>query len=154
MWGVRVLLKFMMLLLVAAFVGLFFVKGPGGEPVLSVDDFTPELPDVESEAPGQPEKVYRWQDENGVWQFSNQPQDAVIADALGETVEYDGNINTIPAIQAPPASASSSKSPTSQLSIPTTVSGEQAQQMMDTVNNLQQTVDERKAEMDRLTGGN
>ena len=36
----------------------------------------------------------------------------------------------------------------------TTVSGDQAQRVIDTVANFQQTVDDRKAEMDKLTGNN
>lgn len=148
------MLKIMVLLLIAAFAGLFFINGPDGEKVLTLDDFKPELPEVGSQqTPSTPEKVYKWQDENGVWQFSNQPRD----ESMGETVEYDGNINTMPAVDtsvlARQASQESS-SGASALNIPagiTTVSGSQAQQMMDTVTNLQGTVDDRKAELDQLS---
>ena len=72
---------------------------------------------------------------------------------MGETVEYDGNINTMPATDTSILSKRDNATAPS-LNIPsgvTSVSGDQAQQMMDTVNNLQGTVDERKAELDRLT---
>lgn len=144
------MIKVMFFLLFLAFAGLFFIDGPSGKPVLTIDDFKPDLSAVETEQPAAPAKVYKWQDENGVWQFSNQPQDAT----LGETVEYDGNINTMPAVEASRSTSAGSKP---KLSIPsglTTVSGDQAEQMMDTVNNLQQTLDERKAELDRLGAGN
>ena len=147
------MVKIMVLLLVAAFAGLFFIKGPAGEPIMSLEDL---MPTVDEPQTSEPETVYKWQDENGVWQFSNQPRDAVIAETIGETVEYDGNINTMPAVKVPPSSSGSSGS-APQMSIPTgltTVSGDQAEQMMNTVTNLQQTVDDRKAEMDRLTGNN
>lgn len=144
------MLKFMVLLLIAAFVGLFFVNGPDGERVLTLEDFKPDVPAMEAEPElTTPTKVYKWQDENGVWQFSNQPQDAV----LGETVEYDGKINTMPAVEATSSGSSASEQPG--LAIPsglTTVSGEQAAEMMETVNNLQQTVDERKAQLDAMSG--
>lgn len=146
------MVKIMILLLIAAFAGLFFIEGPGGEPIMSLQDLMPEVEQTQS---NEPETVYKWQDENGVWQFSNQPRDAVIAESIWETVEYDGNINTMPAVKVPPSSSSSSAS--TQMSIPsglTTVSGDQAQRVIDTVANLQQTVDDRKAKMDKLTGNN
>ena len=146
------MIKVMILLLALAFGGLFFINGPGGEPILSIEDLKPDLTAGEPEPAPAPAKVYKWQDENGVWQFSNQPQDAVVSEASGgELVEYDGNINTMPAVTAQSSSQQSKPS----LDIPsgmTTVSGQQAAEMMDTVNNLQESVDERKAEMDRLTG--
>lgn len=146
------MIKVMILLLALAFGGLFFIEGPGGEPILSLEDLKPDLSAGEPEQAQEPAKVYKWQDENGVWQFSNQPQDAVVSEASGgELVEYDGNINTMPAVSAPSSTEKSKPS----INIPsgvTTVSGQQATEMMDTVNNLQESVDERKAEMDRLTG--
>jgi hypothetical protein len=143
------MLKVMVLLLIAAFAGLFFINGPDGEKVLSLEDFKPELP-AEEAAASVPEKVYKWQDENGVWQFSNQPRD----EGMGETVEYDGNINTMPAADTSVLSKRGDAAAKSGFQIPagmTSVSGEQAQEMMDTVNNLQSTVDERKSELDRLS---
>ncbi len=151
------MIKVMILLLVVAFAGLFFVKGPGGEPILTLEDLTPDLGAVEPEQTSEPAKVYKWQDENGVWQFSNQPRDEDLAKASGgETVEYDGDINTMPSVDTSRRTTTSS-SGNSQISIPaglTTVSGDQATQMMDAVNNLQQTVDDRKAEVDKLSRQN
>jgi hypothetical protein len=143
------MIKVMVLLLIAAFAGLFFINGPDGEKILTLDDFKPELP-AEEATVSAPEKVYKWQDENGVWQFSNQPRD----ENMGETVEYDGNINTMPATDTSILSQRGDTDARPGLQIPagmTSVSGEQAQEMMDTVNNLQSTVDERKAELDRLS---
>jgi hypothetical protein len=150
--------KFMIFLLLAAFAGLFFVNGPNGSPMLTIEDFTPEMPSSMSAKDDQePTMVTRWKDENGVWQFSNRPQDS----QQGEVIELDGDINTMPSVDTSilsagssrPSSNSSGASP--KFTIPsglTTVSGDQAQQMMDTVTNLQQTVDDRKAELDKLSG--
>lgn len=145
------LIKAMILILIAAFAGLFFVKGPGGEAVLSIDDFKPEVP--QKEASQTPTRVYRWQDENGVWQFSNQPQD----EAQGELIELDGQINTMPAVDASILNQGSIASKRSAVSIPaglTTVPGDKVEEMMNTVNELQTTVDSRKAEIDKLSAGN
>ncbi|MFT7243158.1 MAG: hypothetical protein ACI82A_000500 [Candidatus Azotimanducaceae bacterium] len=142
----------MIFVLLAAFVGLFFLKGPNGEPLLTLDDLKPTLPEVESSSV--PTQVYKWQDENGVWQFSNQPVD----EGQGEVIELDGNINIMPAVDTSILNAGrkASSSPSPAMSIPpglTTVSGDKIQEMMSTVNNLQETVDNRKAEMDQMTSG-
>lgn len=145
------LIKVMVFFLVAAFSGLFFLKGPGGEAILSLEDFKPDVPKIESDP--LPTKVYRWQDENGVWQFSNQPAD----ENQGELVELDGKINTMPAIDVTTLNSARNKSGadrSSGMSMPTgltTVSGSQLEEMMDTVNHLQETVDNRKAEIDQLS---
>lgn len=142
----------MIVVLLAAFVGLFFLNGPNGEPLLTLDDLKPTLPEVESSPV--PTKVYKWQDENGVWQFSNQPVD----EGQGEVIELDGKINIMPAVDTSilGASPKASNSPSLGMSIPpglTTVSGDKVQEMMDTVNNLQETVDNRKSEIDQITSG-
>ena len=142
----------MIVVLLAALVGLFFLNGPNGEPLLTLDDLKPTLPEVESSPV--PTKVYKWQDENGVWQFSNQPVD----EGQGEVIELDGKINIMPAVDTSILGTSPkvSNSPSLGMSIPpglTTVSGDKVQEMMDTVNNLQETVDNRKSEIDQITSG-
>jgi len=147
-------MKVMIFLLVAAFAGLFFINGPDGSPLLTLDDFKPDVPEIDTGS--QTTEVYKWQDENGVWQYSNQPRDA----ELGETIELDGNINTMPAVDTSILSRSAdaaTKSTGKKVNIPsglTSLSGDQAEEMMNSVNNMQQTVDDRKAQMDKLTGQN
>lgn len=147
------LIKAMILVLIAAFAGLFFVKGPNGEPFMTLDDLKPSVPEVKTTVV--PTKVYKWQDENGVWQFSNQPRD----EAQGELVAFDGNINTMPAVDTSilkTDSGASSGSRGTGINIPpglTTVSGDKVEEMMDTLNNLQQTVDDRKTQLDQMTSG-
>jgi hypothetical protein len=145
------LIKAMILILMAAFAGLFFVTGPGGEAVLTLEDFKPEP--AEMDAGQAPTKVYRWQDENGIWQFSNQPED----ETQGELLELDGKINTMPAVDASILNQKQVASKQSTMSVPsgfTTVSNDKVEEMMDAVNELQSTVDSRKAEIDKLSSGN
>lgn len=144
--------KLMMLILVAAFAGLFFISGPNGEPILQWQDLMPEMPETEPQV-GEPTKVYKWQDENGVWQFSNQPQDAM----QGETLEYDGNINTMPAVAVDKIGSQPKAKTSPDFAIPagiTTVSGDQAEEMMETINSLSDTMDERQKQLDQLSGNN
>jgi len=148
----NVLIKAMIVVLLAAFAGLFFLTGPNGEPILSLDDLKPDVPELDSNTGTT--KVYKWQDENGVWQFSNQPID----EGQGEVLELDGIINTMPATDTSILNAgrTTSSLPSSGMSIPpslTTLPGDKVQEMMDTVNNLQQSVDDRKADIDQMTSG-
>ncbi|XOV86279.1 MAG: DUF4124 domain-containing protein [Pseudomonadota bacterium] len=145
-------LKLIIFAAILACVAPFFLKGPDGQPLMTLDDWLPaDASDMATgRSGGPPEKVtvYKWQDENGVWQFSNDPADAGAAD----TLELDGNINIIPSVPVGTASAAVAPVSPSVGALPpgmTSVSPERVQAMMDTVNNLQETVDQRKADLDR-----
>ena len=138
--------KGMILLLVAGFIGLFLIEGPNGEPIMSLDDFKPETPEV-MELPRTPTKVYKWQDENGAWQFADKPVDVEGT----EEMELDGDINIVPGFKAPRKTVVNEEK--TRPNIPsglTSVSPEKISEMMDTVNNLQETVDQRKADVDKV----
>lgn len=118
-------IKLLVLILMIGVVALFIVKGPDGQPLMTLDDVKARLETVPPELlPGdiqaavddliesasgltpeifkesqQPSitKVYKWQDENGIWQFSNSPVDKEGV----QIVEMDGQINIIPAFKAP-----------------------------------------------------
>lgn len=148
------MIKLMVFIVILACAGLFFIKEPDGKPLLTIDELMADLspanliPDAVKSAaePSAPAltKVYRWQDENGVWQFSDNPNDAPGA----EVMELDGKINTIESVAPQPPAT---KSPTAIPGV-ATVSPGQAAELMDTVNNLQETIDQRKADMDVLSG--
>ncbi len=147
------LIKVMVLVLIAAFVGLFFVTGPSGEPIMKLEDLKPEIPDLMTSL-GKPVKVYKWQDESGVWQFSNQPVDLATHQNV-ETMELDGKVNVLPAVPvvalqrrdvAPVRTSGLSNIPDGL----TTVSPEKITEIMGTIANLQETVDQRKEVLDKL----
>ena len=148
------MIKLMIGVLILACGSTFFINGPDGKPLMTMDEFlsrsTPSSAvnnkDIE------PTKVYKWQDEHGVWQFSNTP----VAEHETEIVMLDGQINTMDAYVAPKkvekAGASSAFS-----ALPpglTTVSPDKIGEMMDTVNSLQDTLDQRKVEIDRNSRAN
>ena len=153
------LIKLMILILVAGFVGLFFIEGPDGKPLLSLDalleDLSPATAVVEK-SPAKPVKVYKWQDKNGIWQFGSQPVDGEDV----EVMELDGNINIVAAFQIPEDKGSSMvggqlQKPSSTPTLPpglTSVSPEKIGEMMESLNNLQDTVDQRKMAIDKATG--
>ncbi len=148
------MIKLMIGIVILACGGLFFIKGPDGKPLMTIDELfsAPKPSTAEANRNIEPTKVYKWQDENGVWQFSNTPVTAQEA----EVVVLDGQINTMDAYVAPKESRQTeAASPFSALPPGvTTVSPDKIGEMMDTVNNLQQTVDDRKAELDRKTRAN
>ncbi len=148
--------KLMIVVLLLALTGLFVVKGPSGKPVLDLEDLSfggwfeqlRENPVVPS---GQPaiKRVYTWKDDQGVTQFSDHEEDAAGATVL----ELNGIINTIPALPLPaaesarPTSATRTGKPV-EPALP--VGFEEAMDAMEQARQLQQTLEARKAEIDRL----
>ena len=148
------MIKLMIGIVILACGGLFFIKGPDGEPLMTFDELfsSPEQSSAELNRNIEPTKVYKWQDENGVWQFSNTP----VNESGAEVVILDGKINTMDAYVAPKQDKkASAANPFSALPPGlTTVSPDKIGEMMDTVNNMQETVDDRKAELDRKIRAN
>ena len=115
----------------------------------------PELPmdllneAVQESVPVTPEitESYPWQDENGVRQFSNNPNDALGA----EVMVLDGKINIIESAQLSPTTAPATQKPTpSAIPSVATVAPDQVLELMGTVMNLQDTIDQRKADMEKI----
>ena len=57
----------MVLMLLGALALPFFMEGPNGKPIMTMDKMVGES--VTSLIPSEPVEMYRWQDEHGVWQF-------------------------------------------------------------------------------------
>ncbi len=87
----KIFIKLLLLLVVLAIAGLFFIKKPDGTPWLSVSDLTSKTTNVlKPIAPStKSEQVYRWQDEKGNWHFSDKPVDGVQQDQI--TVKQSQN---------------------------------------------------------------
>ena len=153
------MIKVMIAVAILACIGPFFIKGPDGEPLMTIEDLKPDfsLPSVTAklddrdDGGSKPVKVYKWQDEEGNWHFSNQPVDAEGA----ETIELDGNINIMPAFKAPERK----KTTVAAASQPKTSLVPSISQGLETLNQAKQvqaTIDKRKADMDKIvqTDGN
>ena len=89
-----------------------------------------------------------------MWQFSNQPKDLETQKNV-ETMELDGKVNVVPA--TPVAALKKKRDVTAGRSglsaIPaglTTVSPEKIAEIMDTIDNLQETLDQRKVVLDQI----
>lgn len=101
--------KIIFVVLVVAFVAPMFIKGPDGEPIMTLSDWVPETPDVSSMSPGadQSQAFYRYQDEQGNWQYTDRPPEGMQV----ETVEVDTRLNTMDAIEVKPRQTTASRTP-------------------------------------------
>lgn len=87
----KLMIKLMVLALIGAVVAPMLIKGPDGRPLMSWQDFfssQSETPKVSS--PTGLTTVYKWQDAEGNWHFSDRP---VVENS--ETLTYNPNANII-----------------------------------------------------------
>lgn len=68
--------KIILIAIVAAFVLPMFIKGPDGEPIMSLSDWVPSTPDVNLPSVGSgssesQQSYYRYRDASGNWQYSD-----------------------------------------------------------------------------------
>lgn len=140
-------IKLVILVVVLACIGPFFIDGPDGEPLMTFADLMPEE-DIVPAAPPEPVTVYKWQDENGVWQFSTEPVDR--ADV--EQVELDGKVTTMPAPSVrQPAGGDLASGISALPDGVTSVAPDKLEEMAKTATRLQDTVDARKEDIDQAT---
>ena len=84
-----------LLCLFVLIVAPFFIRMPDGQPLLSPGDLIPDFPAEEAKQ-GKKVSLYRWQDADGNWVYSDQPS------SLGddEIVHFDGDINLMKATKS------------------------------------------------------
>lgn len=131
----------MMLVLIAALLGPFFIQGPDGAPLMTVDevidDNTPEVMKNRD--------VYRWQDAEGRWHFSDDPNVATAGDA--QLIQIEDKMTTLDADWVPQTSPQKSTHSAEQnLSLPELYSGEALQQAKEAA----QMMEARNQAMDEL----
>ncbi|MEO0996749.1 MAG: hypothetical protein AAFX58_04450 [Pseudomonadota bacterium] len=117
----KLFVKLLILVLLLASVGPFFLKGPDGEPLWSYREVlhaakaklgritsTPvSLPSPAALQPGDDVTVYRWQDASGEWHFAGEPPVGVSFDEL----KIDPDTNAIQMERAePPVAAAPAES--------------------------------------------
>ena len=152
--------------------GLFVLKKPDGSPILSMQDFLPDISSISQDAKklirdaknltssignnlednseddaeqnAQTEsKVYRWKDSNGQWQFADTPP----VNQAAEAMSVSGNLNkdlvaTYEPPEEPTVENDTATTPTASL-VPMTVSPDEVSKLMKDVNNMQQLMDDR-----------
>lgn len=141
--------KLLMLLVIAALAGPFFLKKPNGEPWLNWRDFIPtKTVDTvkESVAPSSQRIMYKWQDEKGIWQYGDQPPEGANATPMSVKTQ----INAMKDIDLPEGFGGAVKDdearfdPTTGSKLPlTTAPLEKVPEMLEQIQNYQETLDKR-----------
>ena len=160
----KVLIKLLFLFLILAGMGPFFIKGPKGRPLLTVDDMHfpsfPSFSEISSKAKpisqsGTSEqandsnslKAYKWKDENGIAHYSDQHnprynsqlteiKDITILPVYQTDSEHQSNI--------------SDSSRTSELPGLTTIPLQQIPKLIEDAKQLSNLLEERKKRQDRI----
>ncbi len=150
-------------LLIIACIAPLFIKGPGGEPLMTLNDWKTDGPvqikDVVARLTSgakknlpveelQPTRVFKWQDDEGQWHFSNSPPNLEIA----EEIEIS-DVNLMEAYMppTPPEDTGQSANPES-MSVSAGIPGpEKVQEMTKTIKLFQQSIDQRKEALDSLS---
>ena len=96
----KIFAKLLVLLLILAMAGPFFMRGPDGQPLMRISDVTDKIKSwmnsTGKSSPGSPVEVHRWQDENGQWHYSDQA-----SGENSEVITVDPNVNVIQATPIP-----------------------------------------------------
>ena len=149
--------------LIIACIAPLFIKGPSGEPLMTLDDWKIDVPVQIKDLVGkltngakkslpveeqQPMQVFKWQDDEGQWHFSNAPPDLGIAEEIQIS---DVNLMEAYLPPAPPSDADESSASGPMSVSPGIPQPEQVQEMMETIEQFQETVNERKEVLDSLS---
>ncbi len=149
--------KLLILMLLIACVAPLIIKGPDGDPIMTLDDWKPTVPASVDEVgrqlistgksaiPSGQKAVYRWQYESGAWHFSDEapPGQDVQPIEISEA-------NLMQAPEFPPEQIQSSQDSVSPFSrIPgMTVSPQQLKDTMEDLDQLQDKIEKRRLLLD------
>lgn len=138
-------IRFMIAIVVIAITAPFFIPGPNGTPIMTLDKLKfnkPSLPSFSgSDETAVTETLYRYQDEQGVWHYTDQ----MPADNIAEQIEISTDINLI---QAPPA-ASASRTSEPNISANPLTALTRGGEVMEDAQAVQEMMDERLDQMDQ-----
>ena len=164
----RFFVRLMALLLIAALVGPFFLRGPDGRPLATWDgvqhwfaaagrnisssfDFvwTKATRLVDDDAGKTP--VYRWRDASGTWHFSDQRPEGVASEQIW--VDGGANVMDAPPIEKtpdppkPPAQTEAPNVPdvpTPPVPLPLSVPPDEVRQLIEDAKDARQQIEERR----------
>jgi len=128
----------------------FFMAGPDGQPLMEVDDVLEDT--LGSVLPSEPVEMYRWQDEHGVWQFTERAPD----EAAAAKLTYDGSRTNSMGSEwdVTPVVNGSTGNDSVNFQMPNTLSDayRAAPELMDAAQRAAGVMNSRQAEMDDLLG--
>ncbi len=159
--GMKLFVKLMMLFVVLALAAPFFLKGPDGQPLLTLDKAKATASDSLDDLKGQWDDVtdsaaraagdenagkvavHRWQDENGQWHYSNEAP----VGGQAETVYVDPDINLMDPVEIKRRSKTRDSKPA--ISHPGIITPGRAKEALDEATGVRDQLNERNADMKR-----
>ncbi|WP_430460633.1 DUF4124 domain-containing protein [Thalassolituus sp. LLYu03] len=138
-------ITFMLLILAAACIAPFFIKGPNGQPLMTLPQKDQQLSTEETR-----QTYYKWQDEKGQWHFG----DDVPKDAKTVAVEIDTAANILQSVKMPVAEpvkpkAKAQTTPSAIPGIPMTVNPAEIPKLIEDAKNVQTMVDDRARQLEQ-----
>lgn len=156
-----------------------FIMGPDGKPMMTKDDWMPDLSAVqkvistaknvahngnlasvegiqaigesvgETAAPAKAQKIYKWKDAKGVWQFSNSPPPADVKNAQQQDMPKMSNV--MQAVKVREAEVPR-EGPSRDVSIPfpSTIPLQDIPKLIDDAKNVQKLADQRQRALDKI----
>jgi len=147
--------KLLLLILVLAVASPFFLKKPDGTPIMDINEFLKPVQSIKEKVmPSESKTLYRWKDDKGNWQYSDYPPD----NNQAESYKVKHNINEMKTIDLPegykdkPEEEETARfDPTTGSKTPlTTAPIEKVPEMLDTIDNFQNKLDERQRQLDNM----
>lgn len=164
--------KMMLLALLGLLAAPTFIVGPSGKPLMSLNDWMPDnvsLNGVRNKLSNMWNKsgaklqggtstgfgmktprLYKWQDAQGRWQFSNEPPPAAAGDVLVQDMPQMANIMQPVEVRERGQADSGNGGSGFKLAFPTSVPVTDIPKLIDDAKNLQKTADLRKAALDNI----
>lgn len=146
---------FLVVLVIIAFLGPMLMKKPDGTPFMEAP-WDSASDSSFSQSVNTSQSFYKWQDENGTWHYSDQPQSGQNI----ETVTVNTNANLIQGLRAEKKEEEKEEKvekkeepKTPGIPLPMTVPLDKVSKMLDDANNMQQLMDNRSKQIDQATGG-
>jgi len=175
------MIKLLLPLIMLVFVVPMIMPGPNGKPVMSINDWLPNSASIERvrtnlqswwrrttntientvenktgvdiEVAPEPEQLFKWQDANGIWHFTNR------ADMAGKGAQKQA-LPTATNTMAPPSvvarerdddhESSTSPSPSVALPLPATIPADKIPQLIDDAKKLQKLSQDRAEKIEDL----
>lgn len=165
------MIKLFLPLLMLAFVVPMIMPGPNGKPVMSINDWLPNATSIERVRSGvmsywnkltagiekntgldvapEPEQIFKWQDANGSWHFTNRANMAS-KDAQKQALPTATNTMAPPPTVERDHDSDTNTKPSIPLPLPTTIPVDKIPQLIDDAKNLQKLSQDRAKQMDDL----
>lgn len=177
----KLFIKLLVLFVILALAGPFFLKKPDGTPWMTIDQIVPNFSGVGSwwaktknqasklsaeagQAAGNEyfgqTQVYKWRAPDGSWRYSDKPpvdQSQLQGSAAGvETIYVDPNTNMIQGLpeEPEPVAEEAETAETPAIPLPMTVSPTQAKELINEAHKVKELMEQRNNALEGFSSGN